>query len=439
MSQSFIGPELYPGHVQTMQARYESAAARFGFGALVIGSGVTELRFLDDQPHPYRPNPHFLHWVPLHEHPGSALVVRPGSKPVLIVHCPQDYWHQPAEPPPTEVAGQFDVRLVRSAAEVTALLGTDAHPVLIGPWAQWADLPAHVPRNPQALLDFLHWHRGVKTPWEIACLRAAAALAAAGHHAAVAAFRGGGSEYDILLAFLGGCCQTEEELPYGAIVARDEHGATLHYQKRDRDRGRGGRSLLIDAGCAVQGYASDITRTHARQGGTFADMIAALDQLQQNLCGAVRPGTPFADLHREAHLGIARLLQEWGLVRMAAPDMVAHGVTQAFLPHGLGHFLGLQVHDPGGHLANPDGAILKAPEDFPRLRLLRVLEPGHIVTIEPGIYFIDSLLEGLRAGPHRDQVDWAAIDSLRPFGGIRIEDDVLVTATGSENLTRPLL
>jgi Xaa-Pro dipeptidase len=147
----------------------------------------------------------------------------------------------------------------------------------------------------------------------------------------------------------------------------------------------------------------------------------------------------FPDLHRRTHLGIAELLRRWDLVRSREEEMTAAGITFAFFPHGLGHLLGLQVHDVGGHMGDEAGAALSPPADFPKLRFLRSLEAGHVVTIEPGIYFIDSLLAGLKSGPHAGKVNWDKVARLRPFGGIRIEDDVLVTADGCENLTRPPL
>jgi Xaa-Pro dipeptidase len=270
-------------------------------------------------------------------------------------------------------------------------------------------------------------------------MREATAIAAPGHRAAEAAFRDGASEYDILAAFLGGCRQTELELPYGAIVALNEHGATLHYQHCDRaaPRPRDVHSLLIDAGCSHNGYACDITRTWSYRDDAFAGMVADMDRLQQELCESVRPGVAFPDLHRRTHHGIAELLARWELVRMSPADMVGGGVTFAFFPHGLGHLLGIQVHDVGGHMADDRGTPLQPPVDFPKIRFLRTLEPGQVVTIEPGVYFIDSLLEGLRA--RNVPVNWNRIDELRKFGGIRIEDDVLVTADGCENLTRPVL
>lgn len=437
-----INAELYAGHVAGLQARYEHAAARFDLDTVVIGSGNPLYRFLDDQPYRYVANPLFRQWVPLLEHPGSAILCNPGCRPELIVHQPLDYWHRPPPLPDEAVLSQFELRIIRQPSELTDLLPSarGARMALLGSPEQWEGTAPGALRNPPRLLDYLHYYRAGKSCWEIDCLRTAAMIAAAGHQAAEAAFCDGGSEFDILLAFLGGCRQTEEELPYGLIVALDEHAASLHYQHRDRTRPPADRglSLLIDAGCSHLGYASDITRSHARHDGEFADMVADMTTLQREICNAVRPGVPFVDLHRFAHQGIAGLLRQWGIVRMAPEDMVGSGITGRFLPHGLGHFLGLQVHDVGGHLADDSGRELAPPADFPKLRLRRTLEPGQVVTIEPGVYFIDSLLDELRSGPHANQVDWELIGRLHRYGGIRIEDDLLITTDGYENLTRPL-
>jgi Xaa-Pro dipeptidase len=99
--------------------------------------------------------------------------------------------------------------------------------------------------------------------------------------------------------------------------------------------------------------------------------------------------------------------------------------------------LGLQVHDVGGLQAAPDGGLRPPPPGCERLRNTRTCEPGHVVTVEPGLYFIPLLLEPLRGAADRDAIDWRAVDALTPFGGIRVEDDVLVTEDGREDLSRP--
>jgi Xaa-Pro dipeptidase len=111
-------------------------------------------------------------------------------------------------------------------------------------------------------------------------------------------------------------------------------------------------------------------------------------------------------------------------------------VTRTFLPHGIGHLLGLEVHDVGGFMRTAEGGEIAKPEGHPYLRLTRILEPGFVVTMEPGIYFIPQLLESARSDGRGQHINWARVESLARFGGIRIEDDLAVTASGCENLTR---
>jgi Xaa-Pro dipeptidase len=141
-------------------------------------------------------------------------------------------------------------------------------------------------------------------------------------------------------------------------------------------------------------------------------------------------------VHEDAQLAVAVILEDFGIVSMAPDDMVATGVSNAFLPHGVGHHLGLQVHDSGGKLAGPEGTVIPQPEAWPFLRNLRPVEQGNVFTIEPGIYFIDSVLEHLRASPLGANVDWDAVERLKPYGGVRIEDNVWMGPDGPENLSR---
>jgi Xaa-Pro dipeptidase len=125
-----------------------------------------------------------------------------------------------------------------------------------------------------------------------------------------------------------------------------------------------------------------------------------------------------------------------GVTKVSGDDALDRGVTSVFFPHGIGHLLGLQVHDVGGVMDDIKGSERKRPEGHPYLRLTRMLEPGVVVTVEPGIYFIDSLLAAARKDHRRTLIDWAVVDELRPFGGIRIEDNVVATASKPENMTR---
>jgi Xaa-Pro dipeptidase len=123
-------------------------------------------------------------------------------------------------------------------------------------------------------------------------------------------------------------------------------------------------------------------------------------------------------------------------VRVSAEAAAATGLTSVFFPHGIGHLLGLQVHDVGGRMAGPTGGEIPQPPGHPFLRMTRTLEPGFVVTIEPGIYFIEMLLAEARAGAHRDAIAWERVATLAPCGGVRIEDDVVAQPGAPENLTR---
>ncbi|MEL7061980.1 MAG: M24 family metallopeptidase, partial [Acidobacteriota bacterium] len=279
-----------------------------------------------------------------------------------------------------------------------------------------------------------------KTDYEIALTRVACERAAEGHRAAHGCFLDGGSERDVTLAYLRAADQLEADLPYDAIVAFDEKAAVLHYENKRGADAAPGRLLLLDAGAGHHGYASDISRTWTVDDAPDAmrALVEGVDALERRLVEAIAPGRDFAELHLEAHRGVAELLHEVGIVRSSPAEAVDRQLTRAFFPHGIGHGLGLAVHEVGGRLADPDGGE-RTPPDGHVLRTTRRLEPGHLVTIEPGLYFIPMLLEPWRQGADAAVVDWDLVDQLTPFGGVRIEDDVLCTDDGFEDLTRPLL
>jgi Xaa-Pro dipeptidase len=161
-----------------------------------------------------------------------------------------------------------------------------------------------------------------------------------------------------------------------------------------------------------------------------------MDELQQSLCASVRAGTDWRDIHLSAHHLTAELLQEADIILCDANEAVDTGLSSVFLPHGIGHLLGLQVHDVGGWMRSAEGGEIPRPPGHDYLRLTRVLEPGFVVTMEPGIYFIEQLLNEARADSRGQKINWARVAQLSPCGGIRVEDDLAVTSAGCENLTR---
>jgi Xaa-Pro dipeptidase len=427
---------LYSQHLATLRARADKALVLGGYDHLVIAASTPLRKFLDDQDYPFVANPHFRHWLPLTDAPGSWIVYTPGHKPKLIFLQPRDYWHVVPDAPRGYWVEHFDIVIVRDATDAVAQLpGVDTRRAIIGP--ECPAVPGAEANNPQCVLSYLHWHRSYKTPYELELMREASRTGTRAHQAAEQAFRAGESEFGIHLAYLAAARQIDAELPYASIVGLNEHGAVLHYTHFDRVVPPQSRSFLIDAGASAAGYASDITRTYAAYGHTeFQALIDSVEAAQQGFVARVRAKQGYPDLHIHAHHVLANVLREHGFIRMSAESAVASGVTSAFFPHGLGHPIGLQVHDVAGFQHNEMGGTIARPEGHPYLRMTRDLEPGMVVTIEPGLYFIDMLLNELRAKPVASDIDWAKVERFRQYGGIRIEDDVVCTDGAPENLTR---
>jgi Xaa-Pro dipeptidase len=426
---------LYKPHLQTLMRRTEQSLAASGFDAMVVHAGHPPTQFLDDQDYPYKVNPHFKAWVPIIDNPRCILVVVPGARLKVLFYQPNDYWHKPAQLPQAPWTAELDLIAMddpSKAAQHWAGLGRVAH---IGPAAS-SEAGESANINPADLLTRLHYDRAVKTPYELECMRRASELGARGHTAALAAFRRGASEYEAHMGYLEACAQREEEMPYNNIVAYNENSAVLHYQNLERAAPKSLRSFLLDAGAQYRGYASDITRTHAAAPGRYADLVTAVDQAQQALCGEILAGRDYRDVHLSAHRLLGDVMQRVGLTKIPGQAALESGVTSVFFPHGIGHLLGLQVHDVGGVMGDQQGHERQRPEGHPYLRLTRMLEPGVVVTVEPGIYLIDSLLSAAHADARRPHIDWAVVEELKPFGGVRIEDNVAATAAQPENMTR---
>lgn len=414
-------------HLKELQARYESALTDHGFDSLLIASGAAPYRYGDDQAWHFQGYGPFLHWTGLTGREHCWLWLRAGHKPVLWLYQPVDFWH--ANQPLPEEPWQGFIEVRGSTAPEAPKLGDSGRLAVIGDPTLFDGVAGE--QNPEGLRRTLDETRVRKTAYEIECLAEANRLALAGHRAARDAFVNGESEFGISLAYQQTTRQREADAPYHSIIGVNEHAGTLHYQYYDTQPPGHSRSLLIDAGVRFRGYCSDITRTTAGPGEShFAALVHGLERLQLRLCEMVAPGVDYTDIHRKAHQGIAALLSATGLVRgLEDQDIVDQGITRAFFPHGIGHFLGVQVHDVAGKPT-------PAPEDAPFLRLTRQLEPGMVVTIEPGLYFIPSLLEPLLAGGSGQYLNRELLNRLRGCGGIRIEDNVVVTETGHRNLTR---
>ena len=428
---------LFAAHLEIVSNRSASALHSAGYDSLLVHAGTPPLLFLDDHHLPFRVQAPFKVWAPLTDAPDSFVYFVPGKKPMLLVHQPVDYWHKSPEMPNDYWTGAFDIVSVADRSAARAALPNElSRTAFIG--APFPELLAWGPAaiNPEHLMAQLDYGRAAKTPYEIACLYEANALGARGHVAVEQAFRAGASEFELALVFMKACGLRERELPYNPIIALNEAGAVLHYQIQQRSRPAKLHSLIIDAGAEFAGYASDITRSYSHQDAEWAGLIAKFDQLQLQLCAQVRTGLDWKDFHQASYRAISEFLFEAGIINVSADEAIDTALTSVFYPHGIGHLLGLQVHDVGGLQGTPEGGKIERPYNHPFLRLTRKLDEGCVVTVEPGFYFIDQLLDEAKSKPVGKMIEWKRVDQLRKFGGIRIEDNVVAHQGGPRNLTR---
>ena len=437
--------QSYSSHLAAKLDRTQAYMQRTAQKALLISSGVQEPIFQDDYYHPFTVNPFFKEWLPLLQVANCYLLIRDEGRPSLYFHKPVDIWHKVSVLADDFWTSHFDIVEYAQAEQLPSLLsGLNGSTAFIG-------LPAAVPQlngvewrvNDNGFINHFKFYRACKSEYERLCVEQANKQAAQCHIAARDAFMAGASEFEIQQAYLRPLNVREQDLPYGNIVALNQNAAILHYTHLELEHREPSRSFLIDAGFSVNGYAADISRSYCREdseaGQCFRSLIDELDRAQLALINELTPGMHYLDAHINMHRRVGDILHRAGILSIDGEAAVAEGITSKFLPHGLGHLLGVQVHDLGGWQQDEKGTLKEPPAEHPYLRLNRQLEENMVITVEPGLYFIEPLLAQLKASSQSVCVDWGLLDSLRPFGGIRIEDNIAIREQGNDNYTRKYL
>lgn len=398
-------------------------ALREALAKKLAGKGVVHLQGGKPVPrnfdvdYVFRQHSDFLYLTGVEE-PGCHLVLD-GRKEILFV--PRiDSHHRVWEghvPSPDEARRLFGVDRVMYADELPKVLGRKKV------------------ASKALLRDALDELRACKTPSEVALMRRASDVSGVAHRAVMAQARAGMKEYQIQAIFESECMKAGlKHLAYPSIVAAGVNGAVLHYRHNSAEL-KDGELLLIDAGAEYRGYAADITRSFPVDGRFTQrqrDVYSVVLETQKACIDKARPGIVSADLHVFSMRKLAEGLRDLGLLHGDIDGLVEGGAVRLFYPHGLTHMLGLDVHDvTGGKKRRMDN-----PTKVP-VRFVAKLEPGFVITMEPGLYFIEALINdpALRK-KHKGSVDFAKAETFLDFGGIRIEDDIVISEDGPPvNLT----
>lgn len=438
----------------TYRARRARLLDRIG-GGLVLLPGHGTIWRNADRPHPFRQSSHVLYTAGI-SRPGLAVVLDADSAATTLYGPPDTLddlvWHGP-HPSLADLAAEAGIGDVRDYADLARVLAEAKRrrrmihypppfdPGTLVEIARMLGEPvAEVESGAsEELMRALGEVRAVKSDAEIAEIEEAVALSAEMYAAAMRVTRPDLYEYEVLAAMRDIMHRRDRGFSFNAIVS--VRGEVLHSES-SKNRMRDGDLLLIDSGVeTAEGYASDITRT-IPVSGHFSDEQRAVYEVvlraEEAAIEAMRPGVNFRDLHLLAARTITDGLKDIGLMKGDTDAAVEAGAHALFFVHGLGHPIGLDVHD-----VQDLGDTYAYPPDRPRsdqfglgfLRFARDLAPGHVMTIEPGVYFIPALIDRWHdEGRHTDFIDYAAVERYRGFGGIRIEDDVLCTETGSRVL-----
>ncbi|MFT7119970.1 MAG: Xaa-Pro aminopeptidase [Neolewinella sp.] len=410
--------------------------------ALIMGNHEAPMNCTDNV-YPFKQDSNFRYFAG-HNIPGLALTVDASGQGLLWgndISLEHIVW-MGEQPSVADLAAQIGAERGGTRAELSGMLKKHASEVHFLPAyraERVAFLAEHLGADAGAseeLVRAVIGLRSVKSAEELEQMDIAVKTSMKMHAAAEAHAAPGQLEAEVAGLVEGIAISANGRLSYPAIVTRNGHVLHNHYHGNVLSKGD---LLLIDAGAeSPSGYAGDITRTFAVGAAMTTKQQDVWDIVQKaklDCIAALRPGVTYRSIHDDAGRIITSGLKVLGLMKGDVDEAVAAGAHGLFMPHGLGHMIGLDVHDMedlGEDLVGYDDKIVRSKQFGTRsLRLGRELHAGFALTVEPGIYFIPALIDGWAAdGTCADFINFSALDSYRGFGGIRLEDNVVVTETG---------
>lgn len=426
---------------------------------LLMGNEESSMNYADNI-YPFRQDSSFLYYAGIDE-PGMALLldVEKGQTTLFGRERTLDdiVWMGP-QPTLQDMAGRSGIEQARSyddlpsvLAEATAL-GRPIH--ILPPYrpenkiklSAWLNVSLRqLEQMPSAeLIRAVVQQRSVKEQREIAQMEQAVRITGAMHTAAMQHARSGLREAHLAGIAEGIAVSAGGHLAYPIIMTT--HGQVLHNHHHHHEL-QPGQLVLGDYGAeTAMHYAGDITRTFPVD-KTFTqqqkEIYQAVLDAQEEVIDLIRPGIFNIDLHRKAALSMAESLKAIGLMKGDMEEAVAAGAAYLFFPHGLGHMIGLDVHDMedlGEHFVGYAGEVERSTAfGLGALRLGRRLQEGFVITVEPGLYFIPELMDRWQAEQRfADFINYTALEAYRDFSGVRIEDDILVTQNGGRILGDPI-
>ena len=438
---------------ETYIARRAQLAKAMGSGLLLfLGNGVASMNYRDNN-YPFRQDSTFLYLFGL-DYEGLAAVIDVDNDRTIIFGDEltiDDIIWTGQQPTIAEKASQVGVADTRPMAELAKYLdaakakGQAVHfvPAYRGHNILWLhELLGKEAQPSLSLIYELADMRNHKSPEEIEEIRRAVNITVDMHETAMRLVRPGMTEREINAAVMEVAYREGYFYSFPAIATT--HGETLHNHGYIHTL-KEGDMLLLDAGAeSLMHYAGDCTSTMP-VGREFTqrqrEVYEVLYDTYTRATEMIRPGITYRECHVAAWANIAKGLKDLGLMKGDPMEAAEAGAVALFMPHGLGHMMGLDVHDMENygevHVGYPRGAEKDKRFGFASLRLGRELEPGFVFTVEPGIYFIPDLIDQWRAaGKFQEFICYDRLEAYKDFGGMRNEEDWLITPDGATRIGR---
>lgn len=383
-----------------------------------------------DQTYPFLPHPEY-YWLTGSRRSGGVMAHTPDAGWIHFVrkaNVDERLWEGDPEVPDGEDVEKFPDWLKAQSGKPMALLGNTS-----------VSLFSTLKNDPKlngSVREELDQARRSKDRAELELMARAVSAAAAGFKKAREFIRPGVTERQIQIELEAEMCRSGANATcFSTIVGTGTHTAVLHFEPTDRKVEKNDL-VLIDAGAEIHEYCSDVTRTYSATGRFTPEQQAVYDIVlaaQQAVIDKCRVGVEWHDAHRAAAMTIGQGLKDLGILKGSLEDLAENGAVALFFPHGVGHLVGLRVRDVGGHApGRPEGRMCCGA----RVRVDLPLEEGFVMTAEPGLYFVPAILDGPeRRKKFKNAVAWDSLAKWRPVGGVRIEDNVLVTAQAPKVLT----